>query len=225
MTRETKSAIWSSITGRQPTSAAPTPAPACAASEIGASITRWAPNRSSSPFVTWKRPPSCATSSPTTNTPGSRSSSSCSASFSASAIVSSRGSATLGEPSGCQPVRRCVDVLERGLRLGSGRREREPDRLLDVAPRLLLELLEACRLHAVLLREQPREAQDRVSSAPGVELLGRPEIRLRRRGVRGDAVALRLDQRRAVAGAGTGDRLGGHVPNGEYVVAVDDDAG
>ena len=90
MTSETKSAIWSSMIGRQPTSAAPTPAPACAASEMGASITRWGPKRSSSPAVTWNRPPSSATSSPTTKAPESRSSSSCSASFSASAMVSSR---------------------------------------------------------------------------------------------------------------------------------------
>ena len=92
ITRVTKSAICSSTTGRQPTSAAPTPAPACAASEIGASITRGGPKRSSSPSVTWKRPPSAAMSSPITNTPGSRSISSRSASLSAWAIVSSRTS-------------------------------------------------------------------------------------------------------------------------------------
>src|SRR6266851_3317571 len=228
MTRETKSAIWSSTTGRQPTSAAPTPAPACAASEIGASITRCGPNRSSSPVVTWKSPPIWAMSSPITNTPGSRSISSCSASFSASDMFSSRscpapapaepapallgGSvestppATSGEPSRGQPVGRCVDVLERGVRFGARRGECELDRLLDVLTRLLLDLLEPGGLDYVLLGQVAREAQDRVPSPPGVELVGRAEIGFGRGRVGGDAVALGLDQRGALAGARTGNR-------------------
>ena len=52
-----KSMNMMSTTGRSPREAAPTPAPTIAASEIGVSIIRRAPNSLSSPSYMWKTPP------------------------------------------------------------------------------------------------------------------------------------------------------------------------
>ena len=52
-----KSANISSTIGRMPSTAAPMPSPMKAVSEIGVSITRSFPNRSSSPPVEPKMPP------------------------------------------------------------------------------------------------------------------------------------------------------------------------
>ncbi len=54
---EIKSANCISTTGRIPTSAAPTAVPTMAASQIGVSITRDAPNSSTKPFVSLNAPP------------------------------------------------------------------------------------------------------------------------------------------------------------------------
>ncbi len=80
--------------------AAPTPTPQKVASEMGVSRTRSAPKRSSRPWVVPKMPPVRATSSPITNTAGSRSISWCMASLSACTNVISRspgaGGASVG---------------------------------------------------------------------------------------------------------------------------------
>src|SRR3990172_162430 len=89
-----KSPNMMSTTGRRPVIAAPTPRPVMPASEMGESITRSGPNSSTSPDRTLKAVPASATSSPTTNTRGSRRSSSASASRIASANVSSRAFAS-----------------------------------------------------------------------------------------------------------------------------------
>ena len=60
-----------STTGLSPESAAPTAAPTIAASEIGVSRTRSAPNFASSPRVTAKGPPGAAKSSPKMTTDSS----------------------------------------------------------------------------------------------------------------------------------------------------------
>src|SRR5579875_1725455 len=90
-----KSANISSTTGRMPSTAAPTPRPMKAVSEIGVSITRSAPNRSNSPPVAPKMPPYLPTSSPSTTTPGSRSISWAMPSAMARAVVSRRPAAAL----------------------------------------------------------------------------------------------------------------------------------
>ncbi len=79
-----KSAKCMSTTGRQPVSAAPTPAPTSAASEIGVSRTRSKPNSCGKPLNWPKIPPCLAMSSPIRNTVGSRRISSCIASSVAS---------------------------------------------------------------------------------------------------------------------------------------------
>ena len=61
---EMKSANCSSAIGRSPIQAAPKAAPTKPSSAIGVSITRSAPNSSSSPFETPNGPPKCPTSSP-----------------------------------------------------------------------------------------------------------------------------------------------------------------
>ena len=62
-----------SQTGRMPMCAAPAAAPTKPVSLIGVSITRSAPNRSSSPSVTLNAPPYAPMSSPRQKTSGSRS--------------------------------------------------------------------------------------------------------------------------------------------------------
>src|SRR5256885_1903540 len=79
-----------STTGRKPVIAAPTPIPVKPASEIGVSITRSAPNSSTSPDRTLNGVPASATSSPKMHTRESRRISSASASRMACANVSSR---------------------------------------------------------------------------------------------------------------------------------------
>src|SRR5918996_4303827 len=71
MARVTKSMNIISTTGLSPPMAAPTAAPTMAASEIGASLTRSGPKRSSRPRVTPNGPPAAATSSPNKTTLGS----------------------------------------------------------------------------------------------------------------------------------------------------------
>src|SRR5467141_1899933 len=78
-----------STTGRKPVIAAPTPMPVKPASEIGVSITRSAPNSSTSPDSTLNGVPASATSSPKMHTRLSRRISSASASRIACANVSS----------------------------------------------------------------------------------------------------------------------------------------
>src|SRR5437588_165901 len=106
-----------STTGRIPVIAAPSPMPVMPASEIGESITRSGPNSSTSPDRTLNGVPASATSSPITNTDGSRRISSASASFTAWPSDSSRVAsivATLG-----------VDMLVHLGRVRKRGRERE----------------------------------------------------------------------------------------------------
>src|SRR5712692_2827426 len=83
-----------SPTGRKPVIAAPTPIPVNPASDIGVSITRSAPNSSTSPDNTLNGVPASATSSPKIQTRESRRISSASASRTACAKVNSRWAAS-----------------------------------------------------------------------------------------------------------------------------------
>src|SRR5262249_32386986 len=90
MTMPRKSPNMMSTTGRMPVIAAPTPIPVIPASEIGESMIRCGPNSSTSPESTLNGVPASATSSPMTNTVGSRRSSSARASRTAWENVISR---------------------------------------------------------------------------------------------------------------------------------------
>src|SRR5579871_7060880 len=90
MVRVRKSPNIISTTGRSPAIAAPTPIPLKPASEMGVSMTRSAPNSSTSPERTLKGVPASATSSPKMQTLESRRISSAKASRTACANVSSR---------------------------------------------------------------------------------------------------------------------------------------
>src|SRR5690242_18912751 len=92
----------------------PTAVPRMPASASGVSTQRVAPNRSSRPAVARRTPPARPTSSPITITSGSRPSSTCSASLTASTTVSSA----------IAQVWRRVDVRvrEEQLRIGGRRR-------------------------------------------------------------------------------------------------------
>src|SRR3954447_9589118 len=78
-----KSPNMMSTTGRIPVIAAPSARPVMPGSEMGVSSTRSGPNSCTSPLSTLNGWPASATSSPSTNTVGSRRSSSTSASFTA----------------------------------------------------------------------------------------------------------------------------------------------
>src|ERR1700722_3323198 len=125
-----KSANCSSTIGRSPVSAAPTPAPTSAFSEIGVSKTRSSPNCSLSPAVSRKMPPKFATSSPYRMTERSRRISSAIASLMACAYVI------------VLILRRRLReyVLERALRLWERLCAHELDRLVDRGFALFLDL-------------------------------------------------------------------------------------
>src|SRR5439155_8688564 len=130
-----KASYCISQTGRQPAMQSPTALPRIPASASGVSTQRFSPKRSRSPAVARKTPPARPTSSPMTMTVSSRSSSTCSASFTASTRKSSAIPA-LSE------VRRREDVsivedelgIRLGLRLGLG------DSLPHRLERLVLDL-------------------------------------------------------------------------------------
>src|ERR1700680_3995222 len=120
MIKPTKSPNMMSTTGRRPVIAAPTPIPVKPASEMGVSSTRSGPNSCTNPESTLKAVPASATSSPITNTRGSRRNSSASASRTASPNVNSR---TATAVSG-------IYVLLHFVYGRVGRRDRKLDRLL-----------------------------------------------------------------------------------------------
>src|SRR5581483_9514511 len=148
MTRVRKSPNMMSTTGRIPVIAAPTPSPVIPASEIGESSTRSGPNSCTRPERTLNGVPASATSSPTTNTDGSRRSSSASAALFACANVSSG-----------------IDVLGHLARVGEGRVEREREPLLDLGSRLVRDPAQLVRVGELLLLQPPAEQRERVAVA------------------------------------------------------------
>src|SRR4051794_3212914 len=158
-----KSPNMMSTTGRIPVIAAPGPRPAMPGWEIGESTTRSGPTPSTRPASTLNGVPASATSSPITNTVGSRRSSSRSASLTACAIVSSRTptSTTLGE-----------DMVRHLARVGKRRRERVRDRVGDLGLDPLAQTGDR-----VVVADPRREQRDRVAlRAPQLLLLLRPVV-------------------------------------------------
>src|SRR5687768_2068792 len=123
-----KASYCISQTGRNPAMQRPTAEPRMPASASGVSTQRSAPKRSRRPAVARKTPPARPTSSPITMTYGSRSISTCNASFTASTSKSSptEDSPEIGEVGRVRLGRIDERMLEeerqvgRGLRLGGG---------------------------------------------------------------------------------------------------------
>src|SRR3984893_3486461 len=116
MVKVRKSPNMISTTGRSPVIAAPTPTPVNPASEIGVSITRSAPNSSTSPESTLNGVPASATSSPKMQTRESRRISSARASRTDCANVNSRW-----EASGIDVL---LNLLYAGIRSSDGKLDR-----------------------------------------------------------------------------------------------------
>src|SRR5512144_1689824 len=166
-----------SATGRRPFIAIPIAIPRIPPSFSGVSITRSGPNRRSNPSVARKTPPSRPTSSPRTQTDGSRAISVASASLTAlisvtSAIASplpgEQGVALLGEV----PRNLRVDILEHTGRGHGGR----PFRRLDRGAHDLLRsrFFRGRRLEQAPPLEERGEPADRVLLTPRRHLLGGP---------------------------------------------------
>src|ERR671919_2019886 len=171
MTSVRKSPNMMSTTGRMPVIAAPSPMPVIPASEMGESSTRSGPNSSTRPESTLNGVPASATSSPTTNTAGSRRSSSASASLTACASEISRvPSATAGPALG-------VDMPLDLAGIGEGRREGVLDRAFDLLADLALDALQGVPLDGRLAGQPAAEDRERIALAgPGRLLLLRPVV-------------------------------------------------
>src|SRR5512135_177292 len=218
-----------SATGRRPFIAIPIAIPTIPVSFSGVSITRSDPNRRSNPSVARKTPPSRPTSSPRTQTDGSRAISVASASLTAlisvtSAIASllpgEQGVALLGEV----PGNFRVDILEHA---GQRNGRRSLPRLDRPSHGLLRSLLLGGRvLEQAPPFEEHGESPDRILPAPGRHLLFGPVDRRVVGGrVRPEAVGERLDQRAPFPGPRPVHRVRDHLADRQNVVAVDADAG
>src|SRR6516162_9469698 len=220
-----KSANISSTTGRMPSTAAPTPRPMKAVSEIGVSSTRSGPNWSSSPVVAPKIPPYFPMSSPRTKTSASRSISCAMPSAMARAVVSRRPAA--GALAGLVaesvtlisslPSRE--DVVPRRLGRRNGTGLGELDRPLDPGGRLGADGADGC------LVEHAGRGQARLVRRDGI-----PLRYLRQFGAVGLRVALEVtpqpqrvhfEQGRSLAGPGPRHRITGGRVDGFDVVVLD----
>src|SRR4051812_6021367 len=195
-----------STTGRRPVIAAPTPRPVKPGSEIGVSTTRFVPNSSTSPDRTLNGVPASATSSPMTNTFGSRRISSTSAALTACANVISG-----------------IDILRHLRGVGIRGVERELHAGLDLGPGLVLDPLQVVARRELLLLEPAAVDRERVTLAP-------PQLFLVLRAVVravdvADVVAVvavrvREQERRAGAGARALDELDRLRVHRPHVLAV-----
>src|SRR5688572_6647935 len=142
-----------STTGRSPTIAAPIPIPVNPDSAIGVSTMRFGPKSFSSPWVTLYAPSYRPTSSPITNTLGSRSISSRSARLSASRYVITAISGVLLVDVGEEP-------LVRRFRRGIGKRDGFVDPVVDVLlDRLHVGFGESAGVDRLRLEQHDRIAQ------------------------------------------------------------------
>src|SRR5438477_1009576 len=212
-----KASYCISQTGRQPAMQSPMALPRIPASASGVSTQRFSPKRSRSPAVARKTPPARPTSSPMTMTVSSRSSSTCSASFTASTRKSSAIPA-LPKVRRREDVGVVEDQLGIRLRLGLGGRYSLPHLL----KRLFLDLLG----HGVVEHAEPPEVALVAADAfVALLLLDAVEVDVRARVVgrcvRRSAVGDGLDERRASARARPLGRLPRRLVHGEHIPAVD----
>src|SRR5581483_10811603 len=197
-----------------PVIAAPTPRPVMPASELGESTTRSAPNSSTSPDSTVNGVPASATSSPSTNTVGSRRSSSASASLIAWANVNVRVpvATTLGE-----------DILVHLARVGVRGGERKGEAALDLGARLVLDPPEVVGRRDLLRLEPHAVQRDRIAVvAPEPLLVLRAVVRPVDVAdvVAVVAIRVREQERRPAARACTRDQLRRLAVHGANVLPV-----
>src|SRR5215469_656677 len=161
-----------STTGRIPVIAAPTPSPVMPASEIGESSTRACPNSSTSPESTLNGVPASATSSPMTNTPGSRRISSAKASRIAWPRVISRVCWPCpGSKRSWLDVVLSIDILIYLAWVREWRVERELNSCCDLGPYPVLELFEDLRIGQAPIDQPGTEQHERIALGPPVLLL------------------------------------------------------
>src|SRR5512135_305604 len=219
-----KSTNISSAIGRMPSAAAPRAVPRNAVSEIGVSMMRSLPKRSSSPEVALNMPPYLPMSSPITKTLGSRSISEAIASEIAWAMVSLRAAAAawgfacvavVAVASAMMSLLRIGcgrsggHVLQRcgGFRVGAGTREVEGG--VDLALRLAAHALELRIVGDAALLQHGTQRQDRIVPLQLLDLaLGPVRLGVALE-VAEEAVGLDLDQRRPPAAACARHRLAG----------------
>src|SRR5712691_7435185 len=202
-----KSPNMMSTTGRSPVIAAPTPRPVMPGSEMGVSRTRSGPNSSTRPERTLNGVPASATSSPMTNTVGSRRSSSASASLTARANVSSG-----------------IHVLRHLARVGERRVECEREPGLDLRTGLVGDPLQVGRRRELVLPEpRPQDREWVALAPPELLLLLRPVIRPVDVADVMAVVAVRVaeQERRAAAAACALDQLGRLRVHRAHVLPVD----
>src|SRR5437773_4848329 len=216
-----KASYCISQTGRQPAMQRPTAEPRIPASATGVSTQRSGPKRSSSPAVARKTPPARPTSSPITSTFGSRSSSTCRQSLTASTSVRSAKPA-LPQVRGRIDIRPLEEQLRIGWRLCLRRGDSATHRLRRLGLRFLRDLL---RQHA----EPPQITLEPADALVATLLLDPLEVDVRgrvvRRRVRRDTVRDRLDEARSVTSTRPRDRLTCRLEDGEHVASVDPKAG
>src|SRR5579864_2132352 len=164
MIRPAKSPNMMSTTGRMPVIPAPTPMPVKPASEMGVSSTRSGPNSVTRPLKTLNAVPASATSSPITNTLGSRRISSASASRTASPNVNSRtATATSG-----------IHVLLHFVHVRIGRRHGGLHGFLDLGFHFRLNLVQRRLAGDVLRQDRLGGHLDRIAlGLPGLLFLFR----------------------------------------------------
>ena len=122
-------------------------------------------------------------------------------------------------------VRR-VDRGRQHVLLGLGAAFGERHRLVQLARRRRVDRIEIAGRHDLALDQHVVQARDRAARHPrGHLLLGARVAQVGAHAVLAPAPGHRLDQARAVAGAGAGDRLADRVMHREHVVAVDRAAG
>src|SRR5262245_6090981 len=181
--------------------------PMIADSEIGVSITRISPNSSYKPCVTPNAPPYGPTSSPSTNTFGSRRISSASASRIASRYETSR-----------------IHVGDGFFGARVRRIRREVHRIVNRRLHPRFDFLFLLVVKNVESLQIGRESRNWIAALPHRELLVRTIERLVVFGVPVPAVRLALNQRRTLPAAGPRQRAQRRLIDREHVVAVDSDA-
>src|SRR6516162_6859903 len=220
-----KSANISSTTGRMPSTAAPTPRPMKAVSEIGVSSTRSGPNWSSSPVVAPKMPPYFPMSSPSTKTSGSRSISCPMPSAMARAVVSRRPAAGALAALAAESVTLICsrpsreDVVPRRLGRRDGTGLGELDRPLDPGGRLGADGADGGRVEHAGLGQARLVRRDGIASRDFREL-GTVGLRVALE-VTPQPQRVHLEQGRTLAGPGPRHRVTGRRVDGFHVVVLD----
>src|SRR5579884_1683934 len=224
-----KSTNISSTIGRSPSAAAPYAAPMKAVSEIGVSMTRSGPKRSSKPCVAPKIPPYTPTSSPMTKTRSSRSISCAIASAIARAMVKIRSGIVavsflhtgITGPVSDGPGSRHENVSKGFFGCRVRALAREGNRLVYFCPCLALDLRGSLARQHPLADQALLEPFDRVLLLQLVDLiLGPVDLRIALE-VAEITVGSDLDQARAITPPGSSDGLTGDLVHVDRIIVRD----